>query len=72
VSLVSTHHRLIVNRVTGAEEFYDRDQDPTERNDLAPQQLRVHKRMRKALKSIMKQRSERIYCRVRNAGAPRR
>jgi arylsulfatase A-like enzyme len=64
VSLVSQRHRLIVNRVTGAEEFYDRVKDPTEQNDLSAQKLRPHKRMRKALKAIMVERSERIYCRV--------
>ena|GEM_PF-1379023 len=68
VSLVSQRHRLIVNRVTGAEEFYDRVKDPTEQNDLSSQKLRPHKRMRKALKAIMEERSERIYCRV--AGSP--
>ncbi|HET8932284.1 MAG TPA: sulfatase-like hydrolase/transferase [Polyangiales bacterium] len=68
VSLVSDRYRLIVNRVTGGEEFYDRVEDPTEKNDLAPQQLKIHKRMRKALRTIMQKRSERIYCRVQNAG----
>jgi hypothetical protein len=70
VALVSRRHRLIVNRMTGAEEFYDRQNDPAERNDLSSQQLRAHKRMRKALKDMMEERSERIYCRVRNAGTP--
>ena len=67
VSLVSGRHRLIVNRVTGAEEFYDRVSDPAEENDLSAQTLRAHKRMREALRTIMEQRSERIYCRVKNA-----
>jgi arylsulfatase A-like enzyme len=70
VSLVSRRHRLIVNRVTGAEEFYDRVKDPSEYNDLSPQQLGAHKRMRNALKTIMEERSERIYCRVRDVGPP--
>jgi arylsulfatase A-like enzyme len=67
VSLVSDRYRLIVNRVTGNEEFYDRVKDPTEKDDLAPQKLKIHKRMRRALKTTMEQRSERIYCRVQNA-----
>ena len=70
VSLVSERHRLIVNRVTGAEEFYDRVKDPTEQTDLSAQKLPAHKRMRKALKTIMEERSERIYCRVQSADAP--
>lgn len=70
VSLVSRRHRLIVNRVTGAEEFYDRVKDPAEQNDLSSQKLGSHQRMRGALKAIMEKRSERIYCRVRNAGTP--
>lgn len=68
VALVSDRYRLIVNRVTGGEEFYDRVDDPTEQNDLAPRKLPVYKRMRRALKSMMQRRSERIYCRVQNAG----
>jgi choline-sulfatase len=70
VSLVSARHRLIVNRVTGAEEFYDRAKDPAERNDLAPQKPKAYKHMRKALQDIMRERSERIYCRVRDIGPP--
>lgn len=67
VSLVSARYRLIVNRVTGAEEFYDRKRDPWEHNDLAPKKLKVYQRMRAALKRTMQERSERIYCRVQNA-----
>jgi arylsulfatase A-like enzyme len=65
VSLVSSHYRLIVNRVTGTEELYDRVKDRQERDDLATRKLKVHKRMRTALADIMRERSERIYCRVK-------
>lgn len=67
VSLVSTRYRLIVNRVTGTEELYDRVKDPSERDDLSTGKLKVHKRMREALADIMRERSERIYCRVKSA-----
>lgn len=69
VAVSSSHYRLIVNRVTGAEEFYDRTKDPEEHNDLAPKKLPAYKRMHKALENIMRERSERIYCRVANAGS---
>ena len=64
VSLVSAQYRLIVNRVTGAEEFYDRVRDPGERNDLAPDNLPEYARMRSALATQMRALSERIYCGV--------
>jgi arylsulfatase A-like enzyme len=70
VSLVSAHYRLIVNRVTGAEEFYDRVRDPAERNDLSQDNLPEHARMRAALAKEMRALSERIYCGVQRAAKP--
>jgi choline-sulfatase len=64
VSLVSTRYRLIVNRETGAEEFYDRQNDPTEENDLSEDNLPAAQAMREALRQKQHQLSERIYCRV--------
>jgi arylsulfatase A-like enzyme len=69
VALVSARHRLIVNRVTGAEEFYDRAEDPQERNDRAAENLPEYQRMRAALERIMRERSERIFCRVQASQA---
>ncbi|HEX7478162.1 MAG TPA: sulfatase-like hydrolase/transferase, partial [Polyangiales bacterium] len=64
VSVVSSRYRLIVNRVTGAEELYDRDHDPAESHDLADDGRPVQARMRAALAQWTKTLSSRIYCRV--------
>ena len=69
VALVSSRYRLIVNRVTGAEEFYDRAADPQEKRDLSADSLPAHTRMRDALSALMERLSERIYCRVQAAAA---
>lgn len=68
VALVSARYRLIVNRVTGAEEFYDRALDPSEKRDLSQNHLPAHARMREALGRMERELSERIHCRV--VGAP--
>jgi arylsulfatase A-like enzyme len=67
VSLVSAHYRLIVNQVTGAEEFYDRVRDPGERDDLSQDNLPEYARMRAALATQMRALSERIYCAVQRS-----
>lgn len=64
VALASAHQRLIVNRVTGDQEFYRRDSDPTERDDLSQRELPEHARMRSALTAAMQRMSARIFCRV--------
>jgi arylsulfatase A-like enzyme len=64
VSLVSARYRLIVNRETGAEEFYDRIHDPAEEHDLSQDDLPAAHDMREALRQRQRQLSERIYCRV--------
>jgi arylsulfatase A-like enzyme len=64
VSLVSAQYRLIVNRVTGAEEFYDRVRDPTEEHDLSQDGVLAQGEMRQALSKLERRLSERIYCRV--------
>jgi hypothetical protein len=64
VALVSARYRLIVNRVTGAEEFYDRSLDPRETRDLSQDELPAYGRMRAALAERERALSERIYCRV--------
>jgi hypothetical protein len=64
VALVSAHERLIVNRTTGDEEFYDRDADPDERDDRSQRELPAHARMRSALTAAMQRMSQRIFCRV--------
>jgi arylsulfatase A-like enzyme len=64
VALVGSDARLIVNRVTGDEEFYDRSADPLEQHDLSERGLPSHARMRTELKRAMRRMSERIYCRV--------
>jgi arylsulfatase A-like enzyme len=64
VSLVSSRYRLIVNRETGAEEFYDRVQDPNEEHELSQDSLPVQHDMRDALRTLQLRLSERIYCRV--------
>jgi arylsulfatase A-like enzyme len=69
VALVSPQHRLIVNRVTGAEEFYDRGSDPNEERELSQDGVAEHARMRSALRELERRLSERIYCRVLEAGA---
>ncbi len=67
VAVTSKSHRLIVNRVTGAEELYDRKRDPEELVDLADEGLPAQNQLRKALPPWTKQTSERIYCRAREA-----
>jgi arylsulfatase A-like enzyme len=67
VALVSSRYRLIVNRVTGAEEFYDRAADPHEKHDLSADGLPAHAHMRSELGALMQRLSERIYCRVQAA-----
>jgi len=64
VALVSAHYRLIVNRETGAEEFYDRVRDPDEEHELSQDGLPVQHAMREALRELQLELSERIYCRV--------
>ena len=64
VSLLSARYRLIVNRETGTEEFYDRVADPNEDHDLSQDSLAVYDDMRTALGSLQRELSERIYCRV--------
>ncbi|MET0386062.1 MAG: sulfatase-like hydrolase/transferase [Polyangiales bacterium] len=67
VALVSARHRLIVNRVTGATELYDRVADPGEKRDLSTSPLPEHTHMREVLRARMRELSERIYCRVQDA-----
>jgi arylsulfatase A-like enzyme len=69
VAIVSAQHRLIVNRVTGAEEFYDRTRDPNEEHELSQDGVPEQTRMRAALRAQEQRSSERIYCRVLEAGA---
>ncbi len=64
VALVGSRYRLIVNRVTGDEEFYDRVNDPAERDDLSDRELPEHRRMRRELATVVRRMSERIHCRV--------
>jgi arylsulfatase A-like enzyme len=64
VALVSARYRLIVNRVSGAEEFYDRVRDPTEEKDLSQDGLSALQDMREALRGRLERLSQRIYCRV--------
>lgn len=64
VALAGSRDRLIVNRVTGDEELYDRAADPREQHDLSQRSLTSHTRMRAALKRAMRRMSERIHCRV--------
>jgi arylsulfatase A-like enzyme len=70
VALVGSNYRLLVNRVTGDEEFYDRVEDRTEQHDLAERDLPAQRRMRDALKATMHRMSERIYCRVAALPSP--
>jgi arylsulfatase A-like enzyme len=70
VALVGSHARLIVNRVTGDEEFYDRETDPLEQRDLSDRGLPSHARMRSELRRAMQRMSERIYCRVAALAEP--
>jgi arylsulfatase A-like enzyme len=72
VALVSSRERLIVNRVTGDEEFYDRVADPREQRELSERGLASHARMRATLKRAVRRMSERIYCRVAALAAPAR
>ena len=64
VALVSARYRLIVNRMNGAEEFYDRVLDPTEEKDLSQDGPRELLDMREALRWRLMRLSQRIYCRV--------
>jgi choline-sulfatase len=64
VSLVSARYRLIVNRETGSEEFYDRVRDPNEEHELSQDGLAVQQQMRQALGKLQRELSERIYCKV--------
>jgi hypothetical protein len=59
-----------VNRVTGAEEFYDRTLDPRETHDLSQDDLPAQARMRAALAARERALSERIYCRVQRQRPP--
>jgi hypothetical protein len=64
VSVVSAEHRLIVNRLTGLEEFYDRRVDPAETTDLGADRLPEHRRLKAELQAWADARAEDIYCRV--------
>lgn len=64
VALVSSRERLIVNRVTGDQEFYDRVADPREAVDLSQEGLPAHARMRTALGRAMQRMATRIACRI--------
>jgi arylsulfatase A-like enzyme len=70
VSVISARYRLIVNRETGAEEFYDRVNDPDEEHDLSDADLGAHRDMRAALEHWNERLSERIYCRVQAVAKP--
>jgi arylsulfatase A-like enzyme len=64
VSAVSAEHRLIVNRVTGLEEFYDRRADAAERRDLSFEQRPEHRVLRKRLAAWSAEQAELLYCGV--------
>jgi arylsulfatase A-like enzyme len=64
VSAVSARHRLIVNRVTGLEEFYDRRADPSERRDLGFEQRPEHRALRERLAVWSAEQAELLYCGV--------
>jgi arylsulfatase A-like enzyme len=64
VSAVSADHRLIVNRVTGLEEFYDRRADRKERRDLSFQQTDAHRALRRRLGEWTAEQARLLYCRV--------
>jgi arylsulfatase A-like enzyme len=64
VSVVSAEHRLIVNRVTGLEELYDRRKDPREEHDLSSASLHEQKVLRARLQAWSSQQAELLYCKV--------
>ena len=64
VSAVSADHRLIVNRVTGLEEFYDRRSDRQERRDLSFQQTDAQRALRRRLGEWSAEQARLLYCRV--------
>ena len=64
VSAVSADYRLIVNRVTGLEELYDRRRDPEERHDLSLAHLPAHAALRKRLADWSAEQAELLYCKV--------
>jgi arylsulfatase A-like enzyme len=70
VSVTNERYRLIVNRITGARELYDRERDPAEADDLADTGLPVQARMLAALTDFTRKLSERIYCRVTTQAGP--
>jgi len=67
VSVVSPDHRLIVNRVTGVEELYDRRADPHEVDNLSHGGLAAGERLAEALGTWTEVQAERIYCAVRRS-----
>lgn len=71
VSVVSPEHRLIVNRVTGVEELYDRRSDPWELSNLSHEGLPVQRRLRAALHAWTQTQAERLYCAVVQTPAAR-
>lgn len=69
VAVVSADRRLIVNRVTGVTELYDRERDRAELHDLSAREPQTVRRLLGALGSWSRAQSERIYCAVERAQA---
>lgn len=64
VSAVTAEHRLIVNRVTGLDEFYDRRSDPQERHDLSFERTEEHRALRERLSAWSTEQAKLLYCKV--------
>ena len=64
VSAVTSEHRLIVNRVTGVQELYDRRNDPGEIYDLSWDGLPVHDWLRTRMRQWSARQGEQLYCEV--------
>ncbi|MGD8860944.1 MAG: sulfatase-like hydrolase/transferase [Myxococcales bacterium] len=67
VSAVSADYRLIVNRVTGLRELYDRAADPQEEHDLSHQGLPAQRFLESRLTSWSRAQAQRLYCEVQSA-----
>jgi arylsulfatase A-like enzyme len=64
VAAITAEHRLIVNRVTGLQELYDREADPRERYDLSWDGLPVHDWLQQRLRQWSQRKGKQLYCEV--------
>lgn len=64
VAAVSGTHRLIVNRVTGVQELYDRRTDPLETRDLSRMDVAELAPLQRALGEWTRAQARRMYCAV--------